>query len=101
MKISRKQLMKIIKEELEEFDPATPREGGPPARVPCYLAYSGYGSTEPYVRYASGSLAEVKNFLRWARREEALHEYSVIETAGDQIAGGIERDITQEVLRNL
>jgi hypothetical protein len=102
MKITKSQLQQIIAEELEGFDPTTPRKGGPPAKVPCYLVYSGYRDYEAYVRYASGSLDEVRNFLRWARdADRGLEEYSVIEAAGDQIAGGIEKDITQEVLGSL
>lgn len=93
MKITKRQLMKIIKEELEE-----PRGGGPRANAPCYLVYAG-GSSDPFLRYASGALGDVKNFLWWAKSVgENVDEFSVVEAAGDQLAGGIERDITQEVL---
>ncbi len=93
MKITKRQLMKIIKEELEE-----PRGGGPRANAPCYLVYAG-GSSDPFLRYASGSLADVRNFLQWAKMTgEKVDEFSVLEVAGDQLAGGIERDITQDEL---
>ncbi len=93
MKITKRQLMKIIKEELEE-----PRGGGPRANASCYLVYAG-GSSDPFLRYASGSLADVRNFLQWAKMTgEKVDEFSVLEVAGDQLAGGIERDITQDEL---
>jgi len=107
MKISRKQLMKIIKEELEELSEGgmpgmSNFDGGPPANVPCYLVYSGYKTSDPYIRYASGSLDEVKNFLQWARENgEKMHEFSVVEAAGDQLIGGNEKEIPQDLLRNL
>jgi len=93
MKITKQQLMKIIKEELEE-----PRGGGPRANAPCYLVYAG-GSSDPFLRYASGSLADVRNFLQWAMDTgESVDEFSVVEARGDQLVGGNERDITQELL---
>jgi len=54
------------------------------------------------IRYASGSLDEVKNFLQWARENgEKMHEFSVVEAAGDQLIGGNEKEIPQDLLRNL
>ena len=106
MKISRKQLMKIIKEELEELGEGgmpgmSNFDGGPRANAPCYLVYEG-GSLDTFIRYASGSLADVKNFLHWAKMTGAdVDEFSVVEAVGDQLVGGNERDTTQEVLEEV
>ena len=95
--------MKIIKEELEDIgDAGMPGmrsfDGAPRANAPCYLVYAG-GSSDPFIRYASGDLADVRNFLQWAKMTgEKVDEFSVLEVAGDQLAGGIERDITQDEL---
>ena len=105
MKITKQQLMKIIKEELEELGEGgmpgmSNFDGGPRANAPCYLVYAG-GSADPFLRYASGSLADVRNFLQWAMDTGAnVDEFSVVEARGDQLVGGNERDITQDLLGN-
>ena len=111
MKITKSQLQQIIAEELEGFDPTSPREQGPPAGVPCYLVYADYKGYDQYVRYASGEKADVINFMRWNKenpRAFGHHRLGVVEIAGDQIEGsapgrpgGYEKDITDEVLGSL
>ena len=106
MKITKQQLMKIIKEELEDIgDAGMPGmrsfDGGPRANAPCYLVYGG-GSSDPFLRYASGDLADVKNFLQWAMDTGAnVDEFSVVEARGDQLVGGNERPITQDELEDV
>lgn len=96
MKITKRQLIKIIKEELEE-----PRGAWTRANASCYLVYAG-GSSDPFIRYASGSLGDVRNFLWGAKSAgENVNKFSVMQVAGDQLAGGVERDITQEVLEEV
>jgi len=112
MKITKSQLQQIIAEELEGFDPTSPREQGPPAGVPCYLVYADYKGYDQYVRYASGEKADVINFMRWNKENSRVSgdadRLGVVEIAGDQIEGsapgrpgGYEKDITDEVLGSL
>ena len=106
MKITKQQLMKIIKEELEDIgDAGMPGmrsfDGAPRANAPCYLVYAG-GSSDPFIRYASGDLADVRNFLQWAKMTGAnMDEFSVVRKAGDQLVGGNETDITQDELEDV
>ena len=101
MKITKSQLKQMIAEELEGFEPER-RGQGPPAGVPCYLVYADYKGYDQYVRYATAEKADVINFMRWLNETMGSFDrstnFGVVEIAGDQMEGGYEKDITEEVL---